>query len=236
MDIRAQGMPGVVTPILTSDLLGRIYQLNLDYLELLMAEHAPAALGGVRFLPDRVLDALCKSSSDARQKIATTAFSLYSLGFEDADFWRSALRLDEQPIDGRYGVLSTSVVQSSFCELALLHAWHVAVTQPIAARMVYGMPTPIIDRMARVRLWQLRRIAVDYPGLLMPRWPANPCFWTDMIKFAMSGDLRRLHTLQQLGHQLIAIDLQSSADKRGAVRERQRNLLTQRLLQAKTPR
>jgi hypothetical protein len=236
MDICAQGMPGVVTPILTSELLGRIYQLNLDYLELLIAEHASAALGGVRFLPNRVSDALCKSSHEGRQKIANTAISLYSLGFEDQDFWRTALRFDDQPIDGRYGVPSASLVQSSFCELALLHAWHVAVTQPIAARMVYGMPMPIIDRMAQVRLWQLRRIAVDYPGLLMPRWPSNPCFWSDMIKFAMSGDMRRLHTLQQLGHQLIAIDLQTSADKRGAARERQRNLMTQRLLQSKTQR
>jgi hypothetical protein len=236
MDICAQGLPGVVTPILTSELLGRIYQLNLDYLELMMAAHTSPAAGGMRFLPDRVLDSLCKTTHETRQKIATTAISLYSLGFEDQEFWRTALRFDEQPIDGRYGALSSSVVQSSFCELALLHAWHVAVTQPIAARVVYGMPTAIIDRMARVRLWQLRRIAVDYPGLLMPRWPANPCFWADMIKFAASGDHRRLHTLQQLGHQLIAIDLQSSADKRGAARDRQRNLLTQRLLQSKTQR
>jgi hypothetical protein len=236
MNTCAQGMPGVVTPILTSELLGRIYQLNLDYLELLMAEPARPALGALRALPDRVLDSLCRTSHEARQKIATTAISLYSLGFEDQDFWRTALRSDEQPIDDRYGALSTAVVQSSFCELALLHAWHVAITQPIAARMVYGMPTSIIDRMARVRLWQLRRIAIDYPSLLRPRWPANPCFWSDMIKFATGGDLRRLHTLQQLGHQLIAIDLQTSADKRGAARERQRNLLTQRLLQSKSQR
>ncbi|HVF18210.1 MAG TPA: hypothetical protein VNA21_14915 [Steroidobacteraceae bacterium] len=236
MDICAHGMPGVVTPILTSELLGRIYQLNLDYLEFLIAEHVSAVPAGMRFLPERVLEDLCKTSHEARQKIATTAISLYSLGFEDQDFWRTALRFDEQPIDGRYGVLSASPMQSSFCELALLHAWHVAVTQPIAARMVYGMPTPIIDRMVRVRLWQLRRVAVDYPGLLMPRWPGNPCFWSDMINFAASGDSRRLHTLQQLGHQLIAIDLQSSADKRGAARERQRNLLTQRLLQSRSQR
>jgi hypothetical protein len=107
MDSYTDGFPGVVSPILTADLLARIHQLNLDYLELLIAEHTCPELGGMRYLPDRVLEALRATSSDARQMLATTAFSLYSLGFEDQEFWRSALRLDPQPIDGRYGVLST---------------------------------------------------------------------------------------------------------------------------------
>jgi hypothetical protein len=233
MNSLTDGFPGVVAPILTADLLGRVYQLNLDYIELLIAEFTCPDLAGMRYLPDRVLEMLRKTSNEARQTLATTAFSLYSLGFEDEEFWRLALRVDPQPIDGRYGVLSAAVVQSSFCELALLHAWHVAVSQPIAARVLYGMPTPIIDRISRARLWQLRRIAVDYPGLLMPRWPANPCFWPEMIKFATLGDLRRLHTLQQLGHQLIAIELQTSGDKRSAARARQCNLLKQRLRRRK---
>jgi hypothetical protein len=233
MDSYTDGFPGVVSPILTADLLARIHQLNFDYLELLIAEYTCPELGGMRYLPDQVLEALRATSNAARQMLATTAFSLYSLGFEDQEFWRSALRVDPQPIDGRYGVLSSAVVQSGFCELAMLHAWHVAISHPLAARVLYGMPTPIIDRMSHARLWQLRRIAVDYPGLLMPRWPVNPCFWPEMIKFAAAGDARRVHTLQQLGHQLIAVDLLTSGDKRNAARDRQHNLLKQRLRRPK---
>ena len=227
------GLPGAVAPVLTAEMLARLHTLNLDYVELLITEHAYPNWSGLQFLPDRVLTALTKISSEARQELATTSFTLYSLGFEDHDFWRSALRADRQPLDARYGVLSSAVVQSSFCELALVHAWHVAVTQPLAARLLYGMQTAIIERIARAQLWQLRRIAVDYPGLLMPRWPSNPCFWPDMIKFATLGDGRRLQMAQQLGHQLIAIELQAGEAANSASQQRQRNLLQQRLRRAR---
>ena len=236
MHTRTDALPGVVTPILTADLLGRIHQLNFDYLELLAADGTSPIATGPRCLPDRVIESLRNASTDTRQQIAASSFALYSLGFEDQEFWRTALRFDEQPLDGRYATMSSTTVHASFCELALLHAWHVALTQPIAARMIYAMPTPIIERIARAKLWQLRRIAVDHPAVLMPRWPTNPCFWPEMIKFAASGDTRRLHALQQLGHQLIAIDLQTSTEKRSPVRERQRNLLLQRLLESKAMR
>src|SRR5690606_904440 len=105
-----------------------------------------------------------------RQFIATAAFSLYSLGFEDTGFWLSKLRTGPQSIESRYAVWSTPALESAFCEIALIHAWHVAVTQPVAARLLYGMPSAIVNCMSLVHLWQLKRIAADYPGLLMPRW------------------------------------------------------------------
>lgn len=234
------GFPGAAAPVLAADLLGRLASLNLDYLELLIAEAGRPAPGGVRHLPERVLESLRKADRASLRLLASAAFSLYSLGFEDQEFWRSALRkdmrIDSQPVDARYGAVSAAVVQSSFCEIALLHAWHVAVSQPTAARLILGMPSALIERMTNVQLWQLRRIAVEYPGLLMPRWPANPCFWPEMIKFAAAADARRLHALQQLGHQLLAIDLQASGGRSSAFRQRQHNLLQQRLQLSRPPR
>jgi hypothetical protein len=229
MSSNLDGLPGTSSPILTTDLLGRLCDLNLDYLELVIAERVGAGASGIPCLSERLLDELAECSLESRQALAAAAFSLYSLGFEDQQFWRTALHTGEQPIDARYRVLSSTVMRTAFCEIALVHAWHVAVMQPLAARVVYGMPTAIIDRMALVRLWQLKRIAADYPGLLMPRWPSNPCFWPDMIKFARAGDLRRLGTVQQLGHQLIAVELQAHAAPSSAARQRHRNLMLQRL-------
>jgi hypothetical protein len=232
MDSRTEGMPGSAAPVLAVDLLGRLQQLNLDYLDLLIAEAARPVRGGIRHLPDPVLESLRKADRAALRLLASAAFSLYSLGFEDQEFWRTALRADlveSQPVDARYGSASAAVVHNAFCEIALLHAWHVAVSQPLAARLIHGMPATLVERMTKAQLWRLRRIAIDHPGLLMPRWPANPCFWPEMIKFAASGDARRLHALQQLGHQLLAIDLLASSDRCGAARQRQHNLLKQRL-------
>ena len=233
MDSLTDGLPGAAAPVLAADLLGRLAALNLDYLDLLIAEAVRPAPAGMRSLPDPVLETLRKADRASLRLLASAAFSLYSLGFEDQEFWRTALRvdvrIDSPSIDARYGVAGAAVVQSSFCEIALLHAWHVAVSRPLAARLLLGMSATLVDNMTNVQLWQLRRIAVDYPGLLMPRWPANPCFWSEMVKFAVAGDARRLHALQQLGHQLLAIDLLASRDRCSAVRRRQHNLLQQRL-------
>ena len=227
MNSKLDSLLGIGGPIISTELLGHLRELNLDYLDLLLAERGAAH--GIRFLPDRILDELEQCPLDTRRALAATKFSLYSLGFEDQHFWRSALRTGEQRIDARYGVLSSAVMQTAFCEIGLMHAWHVAMTQPYAARVAYGMPPAIIERMAHAQLWQLKRIAADYPGLLMPRWPSNPCFWPEMIKFARAGDLRRLTTIQQLGHQLMAVELQANAAQRSAARQRHRNLLLQRL-------
>lgn len=219
--------PGVASPVLPADVLGRIHDLNLDYLELLVAEYGNPQSGG-RQLPERVARGLVELSRQARQTLARVSFSLYSLGFEDPDFWRTALCGVEEPVTARYAPAGTAV-RTGFCELALLHAWHLAVTRPIAARIVYGIPSELGERMARVKFWQLKRLAVDHPALLTPRWPSNPCFWPDMVTFARTGDLRRLGTVQQLGRQLMAVELQASAAPHSAIRLRQRNLLLQRL-------
>ncbi len=83
--------------------------------------------------------------------------------------------------------------QCSFCELALLHAWHVAAKNTMAARMVYAMPYATARRLVNTPLWQIRCIAGSYSELMMLRWPTNPAFWPDLIRFAASNDARRLH-------------------------------------------
>lgn len=220
-------LPGASCPVLTTDMLGRLYDLNLDYLDLVIAERAGQRDSAIRYLPQRAAEALAACAVEHRQAIAAASFSLYSLGFEDVYFWRSVLRTSQEPIDARYRTPSCNVARSAFCEIALLHAWHVAITRPIAARVLYGMPAPIVEGMARAHLWQFKRIAADYPDLLMPRWPSNPCFWPDMIEFARRGDSRRLALVHQLGHQLIALELQASAARRSALRRR--NLSMQRM-------
>jgi hypothetical protein len=219
-------MPGAAAPVLTAQLIQGLRELNEDYLELLSLIEPGGRLPDG--LPERTRSDLRKSSTEARRLMATTAFSLYSLGFEDQQFWRSALRLESRSLCERYGAGSADA-RSAFIELALLHAWHVAVSQPIAARVVYGMSPPLMEIVGQAPLWQLRRIALAYPELLLPRWPLNPCFWPELVRYANASDLRRLHTVQQLGHQLIAIELQTSADDRSAARQRQQNLLRQRL-------
>jgi hypothetical protein len=194
-------------------MLARIHELNLDYLELLVAERAAAGCATqLQHLPPRQCSELAALSGRALRVLATTPYTLYSLGFEDEGFWKSicASTTVSMPssVVHRYARTDDASAQYVFCKVALLHAWHVATTSPLAARVIYAMPHVTAERLAAAPLWQIRCIASSHAALLMPRWPTNPAFWPDLIRFAGANDARRLPTAQLLGSQLIASELE----------------------------
>jgi hypothetical protein len=203
---------GGSTPVLDPALLARVQQLNLDYLELLVAEYtAQECAAQLQHLPPRQRSALVALPARALRLIAGTSYSLYSLGFEDESFWESVCANSaEAPssVVHRYARVGDASAQYAFCKVALLHAWHVAATNPLAARVVYAMPQVTAQRLAAAPLWQIRCIASSHATLLMPRWPTNPAFWPDLIRFAAANDMKRLPTARLLGTQLIAAELE----------------------------
>lgn len=204
------------TPVLSATLLARVHELNRNYVDLL------ATQAGVRSvdpqgLSHRVLDALAQLSEPARFRLAASPFALYTLGFEDQHFWRTVLGADgvadrDDSLPDYHGALSISPT-IVFCEVALFFAWHTAVVNRVAARVLFAMPDTLAERMVQTPLWRLRRIAAEFPGVLQPRWPANPGFWPDLVRFAAASDWRRLETAQLLGNQLTAVDLDAAFDE-----------------------
>lgn len=208
--------PGARAPVLSAALLARIHELNRDYIELLLARHSIPACDhyeagpGMESLPVKVLDALGQMLPTTRRALAATPFALCSLGFDDQQFWSAALTdtgPEAEPVEVRYGVLSAAPMQAAFCEIALVLAWHTASSNRVAARVLFALPDTLATQLVAAPLWRLRRIAMDYPGVLTPRWPANPAFWPDLVRFAAAEDSRRLETAQLLGNQLIAAEL-----------------------------
>src|SRR5690606_40793920 len=65
---KLDGLPDGSSQILTHDLLGRLHDLNLDFLELLIAGRATGAVG-MHFLPERIIDALASCSLEARHAL-----------------------------------------------------------------------------------------------------------------------------------------------------------------------
>lgn len=201
------------SPVLDGALLARIQQLNVDYLELLIAERTTAECAAqLQHLSPVQRAALTALPARALPELAATSYTLYSLGFEDESFWGSicASAIEDAPssVVHRYARSADASTQRAFCESALVHAWHVAATNPMAARVVYAMPYSTAQRLAVTQLWQITRIAASHATLLMPRWPTNPAFWPDLIRFAASNDTRRLTTARLLGVQLIAAELE----------------------------
>jgi hypothetical protein len=203
-------------PVLSASLLASIHELNRDYVDLLVAErNSPAAVSQLQHLPARLAPELAALTPRARRDLASAPFTLYSLGLEDDVFWRAACEIDASTIEQRYVRPGAASLQGSFCEAALLHAWRVAGSNPLAAAMVYAMQAPTAQRLAAAAVWRIKRIANDYPGLLTPRWPTNPAFWPDLVQFAAENDARRLRAAQLLGHQLIAAELDCEMQANG---------------------
>jgi len=212
-----ESLPGASAPVLSAAVLARICELNLDYLELLAAEQSTSATseGQLQYLPCKLHAAIADLAPPARAALAALPYTLYSLGFEDEKLWRSlaepAALAASLSVTERYAQPRDASLQAALCEVALLYAWHVATSSPLAARLIYAMPETIAQRLTAAPPWYIRRLAVHHASLLMPRWPTNPGFWPDLIRFAAAADGQRLATAKVLGSQLIAAELQGSA-------------------------
>ena len=221
-------LPGASAPILSDAVLARIHEINLDYIELLTAEHNAAEDidGQLQHLPCKLHAAIAELSPSARVSLASLPYTLYSLGFEDEKLWRSlaepAALATSLSMSERYAQPHRASLQASLCEVALLYAWHVATWSPLAARLIYAMPESVAERLTAAPPWYIRRLAVHHGSLLLPRWPTNPGFWPDLVRFAAAGDQQRLATVRVLGSQLIAAELQGSVAQSPRLRARYR--------------
>lgn len=193
--------------VLTSGYLVRIHELNREYLQVLLAEPRVPRFG---CLPPSLLDRLEALSPTARDAMAECPYALYSLRFDDAGFWEAlGEQWDAQSL-GQRPARSAPSAARSLCEVALFLAWHVAVCNPLATGLLYGMPPGVAQGLARRPLRWLQRVAADYPDLMMPRWPTNRCFWPNLIDAAGGGDAQRLRMARLLGSQLIAAELDAA--------------------------
>jgi hypothetical protein len=207
--------PYPFAPVLRADLLTRIHELNSDYLELLATERTPdECMGQLQYFAPRLKASFAGLSLEHRARLAATPYTLYSLRFEDVRFWQAASRTPRQPIEERYAVApSGGSFRALFVEIAVLQAWHIANTHPLAARVLYSMGEAVRERVAIMPLWQVKHIVAERARILTPRWPMNPCFWPDLLAFAKTGDSARLAATQLLGTQLIAAELAAARTK-----------------------
>jgi hypothetical protein len=203
-------LPFSAPPVLTDALLHRVYELNLDYLHVLRAEQLEAQRAAqLQHFSPKLIEHIAMADQAALQRMARAPYTLYSLGFEDLKLWQAACAAREE-MTSRYCTNTSAWVQGPFYEVALLFAWHIASSSRLAARVLLAMSDSLTELFAKTSLSQVRRIAIDYPGLLMPRWPANPIFWPDLVRFAQADDRTRLDNVKLLGTQLIAAQLQAA--------------------------
>ena len=197
-----------LAPVLRLDLLDCLHGLNADYLELLAAEYKFGTCAAqLQYFPQRLHATIASLTAEERLRIARTPYSLFSLRFGDVRFWSTVCRPTNVPLDVRYSPRCSHSLEGPFCEMALIQAWQTARAFPLAARLMYSMGEQVRDCFQAMPLWQVRRLAIDHPSLLMPRWPTNAGFWPDLLAFSLKKDLARLTAVQLLGTQLVAAEI-----------------------------
>src|SRR5262249_33946646 len=114
------------------------------------------------------------------------------------------------PAVARYGCSATpDRPRCAFVAVALTFAWHVVQSDRMSARLLFGMPDAVGRMLAHASLSRLGQLASE-PGLIAPRWSANPRFGPDILNVAAAKDWPRLVNACALGRQLTAGDFESS--------------------------
>jgi len=175
--------------------------LNRDYLALLIAD------GGAPLASD-VMKVLREAPPPLLDSIASCSFALFVMRMPGEVQTPGPVPQVNDPAIDRYGIsLSSDGTWPAFVAATWSFAWHLCRTSPLAARVMLGLPATAIGQAAGLEPWQLRHLAGRQCAPVAPRWPSNPCFWPDLVRYADNQSPLRLTASRLLGMQLLAADV-----------------------------
>jgi hypothetical protein len=185
---------------LTAEHLNSVRGLNHRFLDLVgaRAEQWPSAGRGGLTVGAR-LKPLTRAQ---RAAAANCPYALFDLRFEDEAHWRGRLAggdpeciADEPRVDEETG---------EFVRLALFYSWHVALSSPLAAQVLFGMRGETSGAFRRIPLDALPGLAAAEAANLTPRWSDCDAYWTALIGAAARTDPKALRRVQLSGLQIAA--------------------------------
>jgi hypothetical protein len=129
--------------------------------------------------------------------------------FADARLWSEAIVgavNDRSPcnpspfftVDGTVAVM----------RLVVTHAWHLARSEPAAARLLLGVSAANLAVIGGCSLSRLTHLAEARTEWLRPRWETRPRVWCNLLRTAGAGDSRAMERLRVRAVQLLAADAQ----------------------------
>jgi hypothetical protein len=179
--------------------------LNEQMLELLCARARMSEAGALPRLLSGQRELWGGFGSEAQRRLALCPYLLLDAGFAAPQCW------DLVPPD-RPGVMDGEGPGGYFASrggVALVRrtfvlAWHLARSNPLAARILLGMSPECVARIAACPLAQLEALAECSPLWVVPRWELQPNVWRQMIQAARAEGLAALLAVQLRGLQLLA--------------------------------
>jgi hypothetical protein len=191
--------------------LASLRELNEECLELCAAQgRAP---GGHATLAEiarqwRALD------TPARARASDCLYLLADAGFACAERWRGGASQVDEAAPG-YAPFFTLPATATVAQAVFTFAWHLARSQPAAARLLLCMPAASVADLAQHTLGQVRALALHHPHWLQPRWAHSPAMWHELLSAAAAADGGRLERARLRGQRLLAAQLRAGTSRIG---------------------
>jgi hypothetical protein len=151
----------------------------------------------------------------ARRRAAACPYLLLEAGFTDPRRWQeaSAGQVTEAH-EPAYSSFFTVPAALEAARLVFTYAWHLASTQPAAARLFLGMPAPCAAAITRCSLRQMYALAERHPEWLRPRWSDRPEIWRELLAAAATGEGSALERARLHGLTLLAAEVRHAPQER----------------------
>jgi hypothetical protein len=205
--IRADAVP-VLPGQWDRSLLEPLADINLQLLDALLesaAEGAPRS----RLCGELRADWL-RLTGDGCRRLASCPYLLLDAAFAEPVYWSAVLvpGVREQSVPGS-GRASDVCLAAGLVRRALVLAWHLARSNPLAARIALGMSDSCTTLVAQCRLGDLELLAEQRPEWIRPRWEDRPDIWRSLLRAAVTDREAPLRQLQLRGLQLLAAGLRA---------------------------
>lgn len=195
-------------PWLGAATLESVLEVNEQALWLLRAQCQ--AGGGPPPLIQEVKDLLLNLDAQSMRRAAASAVLLVDAGFADAGLWSCAIvgAVNDRPQieTGPFFTVDGSV---ALMRLVMTQAWHLARSQPAAARLLLGVSAANLGVIGGCTLSRLMRLAETRSHWLRPRWENRTGIWCDLLRMAGHAERGTLERLRARGLQLLAADARS---------------------------
>jgi len=198
----------------TLDTLQELNEVSLGLLAEQAAARAALACPLLRSVAElwRTLDV------PARHRAAACPYLLLDAGFADATRWRpGAPGQVGDAAAGAYAPFFTVPAVGEVARLVFTYGWHLACSQPPAARLLLGMPAASALLIRRCTLRQIHTLAERRTDWLRPHWPARVQVWRELLLAAAAGEGPALERARLRGLTLLAAEGWRAAPATGAM-------------------
>jgi len=200
---RTPARPLKPIPWAEADVLARVRRLNLDVLEAVVRSIASGA--GVEIdVARRHKELWLAMDETARVRIAGNPVLLVDLRFHDVEWWLWATNKAPRPIRARQAEGNLKIEgATTLTREILVEACITSRSSPLAAKLVFGLKSAVLEVIADLPSSEIDRIAITHHDELQLRWADDAVFWRNLLQAAIAGsddDIAavHMHSLQLL--------------------------------------